>query len=159
MDKCIRDNDSVWPRGSPMKKLIVSSMKCNVCVNKLVTYRNYSSAFIDGSRNLCTSAFKDHAKSDMHQRAILLAKKSDASDVTEYAPIAKALCTIDPVTEKRVRRKFEVAYMLCKENMLKWRQFASWRSCMKSDMGTRMVKHALCLWSIGTEALVATYTT
>ena len=37
--------------------------------------------------------------------------------MVEYAPIAKALCTLDASTEKRLRGKFEIAYFLCKENM------------------------------------------
>ena len=49
--------------------------------------------FIGGSKNLRASSFKDHAASDMHAQAMLLLKKQSSSDVTEYAPIAKALHT------------------------------------------------------------------
>ena len=44
-------------------------------------------------------------------------KKSQSSDVTEYAPIAKALSTLDTSSEQRLKRKFEIAYLLCKQNL------------------------------------------
>ena len=37
--------------------------------------------------------------------------------ITEYAPIAKALNTLDAATERRVRKKFEIVYCISKENM------------------------------------------
>ena len=82
-----------------------------------MTCRNYSSAFIDGSQNLRSSAFKDHAKSDMHQRAMLLLRKASAIAVTDYSPIARAFSSIHSATEERVKKQFEIAYMLSKENL------------------------------------------
>lgn len=98
----------------------VRCLKCSVCIrfrDKLVTCRNYSSAFIDGSQNLRSSAFKDHAKSDMHQRAMLLLRKASAVAVTDYSPIARAFSSIDSATEERIKKQFEIAYMLSKENL------------------------------------------
>ena len=95
-------------------------MKCKVCIqfkDKLASCRNFSAAFIEGSRNLRASAFKDHARSDMLRRAKLLFRKQSCNRVVEFAAIAKALCTLDASTQKRLRRKFEIAYFLCKENM------------------------------------------
>jgi len=43
--------------------------------------------------------------------------QSSASDVTEYAPITKALSTLDARSEQRLKRKFEIAYLLCKQNL------------------------------------------
>ena len=58
--------------------------------------RDYSNAFISGSKTLRASSFKDHAASDMHARAMLLLKKQRSSDdVTEHALLAKALHTLD----------------------------------------------------------------
>ena len=124
-EKWIRENDKLfntrtWLVYEKVDREFVSSMKCKVCVqfkDKLASCRNFSAAFIEGSRNLRASAFKDHARSDMHRRAMLLFRKQSCTSVVEYAPIAKALCTLDASTEKRLRRKFEIAYFLCKENM------------------------------------------
>ena len=56
----------------------VVSLKCSVCTRysqKLVGMRNYNSAFVEGTSNLRTSSFKDHASSEMHARAMQLHKK------------------------------------------------------------------------------------
>ena len=46
----------------------VSHLRCSICTrfqDKIESSRNFSRAFITGKSNLCTSAFRDHAKSDM----------------------------------------------------------------------------------------------
>ena len=96
-------------------------MKCSICIrfqDKLRSDKNFNPAYILGSKNLQTSSFKDHATSDMHQHAMKLLKKSQSSgDVSSYAPIAKALTTLDARTEETVKKKFEIAYFLTKENL------------------------------------------
>ena len=90
----------------------VSALKCSVCIqfeDKLHSLRNYHPAFITGSTNLRASSFKDHAVSEMHKRAMVLYKKSKSTSVTDYSPVSRALSTIDPITEARVCRKFEIA--------------------------------------------------
>ena len=82
----------------------MSTLKCSVCIHfqdKLRGILNYSQpVYVEGSKNLRASSFKDHAKSDMHQQAMLLYRKSQSHDITEYAPIAKALSTLDAGSEK-----------------------------------------------------------
>lgn len=101
-----------------MKQLggaIVEALKCSVCImfkDKLQGMRNFKLGFIDGSRNLRTSSFKDHAASDMHTRAMLLIWKGSSSSVVDYAPIAKDLHTLDPVTFATVSKKLEVTYFI-----------------------------------------------
>ena len=41
-------------------------------------------------------------------------RKSQSRSVTEYAPIAKALSTLSSEAEEK---KFEIAYLICKEGM------------------------------------------
>ena len=53
----------------------------------------------------------------MHKRSMLLLSKSRSKNAVEYAPIAKALSTLDPDTASKMKRKFEIAYMLCKEGL------------------------------------------
>ena len=114
VDKWITDNDRTLSTTTlltyeQLNRERVHCLKCSVCIqfrDKLVTCRNYSSAFIEGSKNLRSSAFKDHARSDMHQRAILLLKKASAKDITDYAPIARAFSSIDSSTEERVKQQF-----------------------------------------------------
>ena len=81
--------------------------------------RNYRSAFIDGTSNIHTSTFKEHATTDMHARAMSLFKKQQSSSVLEYAPIARALINLpmDERSKQRTKRKFEVSYMIAKEKL------------------------------------------
>ena len=99
----------------------VSSLKCSICIRfleKLLSQKNYNLAFITGSKNLQTSSFKDHAVSDMHKHVMVLYKKSNAGgDVAAYAPIARALSVMDARTAETVKKKFEISYFLCKENL------------------------------------------
>ena len=48
---------------------------------------------------------------------MLLFKKSQLSDVTNYAPFAKALSTLDASLELKLMKKFDIAYVLCKQNL------------------------------------------
>ena len=49
----------------------------------------------------------------------MLDKKEKASSMVEYAPIAKALAdaSINEVATGKLKRKFDVAYMIVKENL------------------------------------------
>ena len=55
----------------------------------------------------------------MHKRAMGLFKKQQSSSVREYAPIMAALLqpSMDKATCIRTKRKFDVAYMITKENL------------------------------------------
>ena len=64
---------SVWLsyERSPSNRSIVENLKCKMCsrfVDKIRSSKNLSDSFVVGSRNLNTSAFKDHAASEMHRR-------------------------------------------------------------------------------------------
>ena len=63
------------------------------------------------------SAVKNHADTEMHKCSMLLLSKSKASGVVEYAPITRALSTLDPDSASKMKRKFEIAFMLCKERL------------------------------------------
>ena len=122
VEKWIAENDkalstSTWLKYDKADCEYVATLKCSVCIefqDKLRGMRNYSNAFIGRSKNLRASSFKDHSASDMHARAMLLLKKQSSSDVTEYAPIAKALHTD---AEEKLKRKFDIAFFISKENM------------------------------------------
>ena len=52
---------------------------------------NFHPAFIEGMTCVQTTAFKEHAATDMHARAMALFKKHHASSMCKYVPIATAL--------------------------------------------------------------------
>ena len=55
----------------------------------------------------------------MHACAMVLFKKQHASSVSEYAPIAAAQLQLstDDATREQTKRKFDIAYMIAKENL------------------------------------------
>ena len=119
VDKWITDNDKMlntvtWLKYSKSDREHVGTLLCSICTrfnNRLRGVRNYNQAYIVGSTNLRTSSFKEHAASDIHQRAMVLFKKSQCTDVAEYAPIARMLTELDAEAEMRLKRKFELAYL------------------------------------------------
>ena len=82
----------------------------------------------------------------MHHHAMQLFKKSQSRDVTEYAPIAKALCTLDKSSEEKLKRKFEIAYMICKENLafVKMAALCELEVCHGVDLGTGYKNDQAC---------------
>ena len=123
VQKWIAENEkelatATWLSYERLDRDNVATLKCKVCVMyeaKIIGMRNFSHAFIDGCSNLKASAFKEHASSLMHQKSMVLYKKSQSVPVTDYAPIAKALSTLDERTEAILMRKFDIAYAICKE--------------------------------------------
>ena len=58
------DRASTWLMYDKADRDRVSSLRCSVCIqfqSKLSGMRNYNPEFIDGSKNLRASSFKDHA--------------------------------------------------------------------------------------------------
>ncbi len=117
-DKAV--NTKTWLEYDAADRFNVVKIKCGVCrrfEDKVRGCRNFSPAFIAGTENLRTSSFKDHAKSDMHQRAMLLLRKAQATSICEYSPMARCLFTMDSDTEVKIKKKFDVAYMMAKQHI------------------------------------------
>ena len=111
---------ATWLTYDKVNRDHVDKLRCSVCTrfeSKINKCRNFSCAFIHGTFNLCTSAFKDHAKSEMHAMSMRLLRKEQSSSVTEYSPIAKAMYRMEENVEKQSKRKFDVAYLIAKEGM------------------------------------------
>ena len=95
------------------------ALKCAVCSQfkaKLESMRNYCSAFIEGTNNVRTSTFKEHATTDMHARAMALFKKQWSSSVGSVASLtthqSRGFLPIlmDERSKSRTKCKFEIAY-------------------------------------------------
>ena len=113
-------NTSTWLEYEASDCYHVATLKCKVCtrfVDKIRGSRNFNAVFIEGSANLRTSSFTDHAKSDMHQRAMLQLRKETSTDIRDYAPIARCMFTMDRVAEETIKRKFDLAYFMAKEGI------------------------------------------
>ena len=73
------------------------------------------------SLNHRTSNITDHALSDQHKTAMtkLCADQAKASNksITAYSPLARSLLTLDEVVKNRLRKKFDICYVMAKERM------------------------------------------
>ena len=125
VEKWIRENKktlqtSMWLKYDKGRSGTVLSLKCELCIRyreKIESCKNYNPASIIASNNLRTFAFKDHARSEMHQKVCSLFMKSKAVSVTDCAPIARALEKIDATTVSNIKRKFEIAYFISKQHL------------------------------------------
>ena len=107
-------------------KTLVSTLWCAVrkqYESQLESLKNFSRACIDNSTNQKTSNIIDHASSDQHKTAMAWLCKERAQSaklpVAVYAPIAHSLqSTLDPAVKDKLKNKFDITYVLVKENLL-----------------------------------------
>ena len=97
----------------------VSLLKCKVCCNYKERLGNFHLAYIEGSVNVKTSSFKEHAESEMHKHTMRLHKKSLGTVAISSTPIVQsfASCSMDKVTLERTKKKFDIAYFIAKEGL------------------------------------------
>ena len=84
VEKWVMENDrtlntSVWLKFDMADRDHVLALRCDVCSQfkeRLQSMRNFRPAFIEGTTNVRTTTFKEHAATDMHARAMGLDKNS-----------------------------------------------------------------------------------
>ena len=86
VNKWIRENDKILSTATWLKfdidaanRGVVVALRCSICkqfCDKLVDMRNYNSAYVEGSSNLRSSSFKDHASTEMHAQAMQLSRSA-----------------------------------------------------------------------------------
>ncbi len=64
-----------------------------------------------------TSNVIDHAKSDQHKAAMIHVRKAANQPFKTYSLIARSLLTMDETTQRCTGKKFDICYLLMKENM------------------------------------------
>ena len=75
-------NTTVWLKFYMADRDHVASLRCAVSTqfkDNLVSMRNFRPAFIEGTTNVQTSTFKEHAATSMHERVIGQFKKQQSS--------------------------------------------------------------------------------
>lgn len=108
-------------------KFLVSTLWCAVCrqyETRICGHKNFSRAWIDGSSNHKTSNISDHTNSESHKAAMMYFRKDQAQSrnesVTSYSPIARSLlssASMDPAVRERVKKKFDISFVLAKEHI------------------------------------------
>ena len=129
VEKWIIENDKVLDTTLWLKFDVIAEdlehvlkLKYSVCgqfKQQLISMRNYNPAFVDGTTNTHASSFKDHAITETHKRAMILYKKQHLSNLYDYVLIVNALLlpSMNELTRARLKRKFELAYLIAKEKM------------------------------------------
>ena len=102
----------------------VRSLWCSVCKEyqqRISSMKNYSDAWITGSQNQRTSNLLDHVRSEQHKAAMLRHRAAQAratnEPVSSYSPIAQSLLTMEESEGSRMKRKFELSYMMAREGI------------------------------------------
>ena len=102
----------------------VESLWCETCrrfEDKICGTENFSAAWITGSTYHKLSNVLDHARSDQHKLSMSLLHAAQAkatnTPVTAYTLIAQSLLSMDKLLLERMGKKFDICYMLAKENL------------------------------------------
>ena len=120
-----RDHQSItWLRCDvDQEKTLVAKLWCNVCrkyESNIRGLKNFSRAWLEGSGNHKTSSIVDHATSEQHKVAMMRLRHDQAKEsepIVSYSPIARSLMTMDTTVRERVKKKFDISYVLAKESM------------------------------------------
>ena len=112
-----------WLRCDKQQKH-VETLWCATCRrfdDRIRGTKNFSSAWITGSTNQKLSNVLDHVWSEQHKSSMSLLRveqaKATNAALTTYAPIAKSLSSMDKSLEERMGNKFDICYVLAKENL------------------------------------------
>ena len=102
----------------------VLSLWCSVCreyKSRICGMKNFSEAWITGSENQRSSNLLDHANSEQHKSAMsphrTAQARSSNQPITTFAPIARSLLNLGDSEKVRLRRKFDMCYMMAKEGL------------------------------------------
>ena len=105
-------------------KNFVATLYCSVCKRfeqHIQSGRNFSVAWITGSANKKLSNVIDHAKRDAHKAAMSRLHneqvRQSGSSVVLSSRIGQSLLNLIETTRQRMRKKFDVCYMMAKESV------------------------------------------
>ena len=127
-DKWQRDNDRdyqtlVWLRCELERDNVhVAFLFCDVCKrykDNIISMRNFQMTWITGTTNQKISVVMEHASSEVHKVAMGRFKSISAKSKGKslFSVIGRSLTTLDATTQAQMRRKFDVRYMMAKENI------------------------------------------
>ena len=103
---------------------LVNTLWCKVCrtyQTRIRFKRNFSAVWVTGSTNHKSSNITDHGKSEQHIdcMAYMRADSAEARNepVESYAPIAHSLLHMEDSEREKMKRKFEICYVLAREGV------------------------------------------
>ena len=105
-------------------KKVVVALRCSICCRfkeRIQSLRNFSDKWILGADSLRTSNIRDCSKTNQHVQAMRLLAKEHATargdGPSSYAPILQAMSTLSDTEKTRLKRKFDIAYLVATEKM------------------------------------------
>ena len=108
----------------PNDRSLVSVLWCEPCRKyeaRIRGQKSFSNAWIQGTSNQRTSSVIDHANSNQHKAAMSYLKsdlaKANNEPVMSFSTIARSLMNMDTATRERMKRKFDICYVMAKEGM------------------------------------------
>ena len=119
-------NTLLWLRCDVSKddKTVVEMLWCEACrkhEDRITGIKNLSKVWITGSNNQKTSNIVDHATSEQHCAAMVRvranAARASKQPLTTYSPIARSLLVMDEAVQGRMKRKFDICYVMAKESL------------------------------------------
>ncbi|KAL5491664.1 hypothetical protein EMCRGX_G016996, partial [Ephydatia muelleri] len=97
---------------------------CDVCKKyeaNIQSLKNFTTTWITGSTNQKVSNVVDHASSDVHRAAMMRLRadhaKAKGQPATMVSPIVASLWQMDDKTRSRMRRKFDLCFVMAKESL------------------------------------------
>jgi len=105
-------------------KNYVATLHCSMCKRfeqYIQSGRNFSAAWISGSSNKKLNNVIDHANSEAHKTAMSKLHseqvRQSGSSVVLISRIGQSLLNLDETTKQRMRKKFDVCYVMAKESL------------------------------------------
>ena len=105
-------------------KRTVQYLYCDVCKKyeaNIQSFKNFTTTWITGSTNQKVSNVVDHASSDVHRAAMMRLRadhaKAKGQPATMVSPIVASLWQMDDKTRSRMRRKFDLCFVMAKESL------------------------------------------
>ena len=103
---------------------LVVYLYCDVCrkyEERMQSMKNYTNTWVTGSTNQKVSNLTAHATSDTHKAAMIRLRvesaKAKGESTAMLSPIAACFLTLDGETRVKMRCKFDVCYLMAKENI------------------------------------------
>ena len=132
-DDLAKDNGSIWLHYDADKQEHVEKLYCRVCQKykqQLSTMKDFSNAWIIGSKNLKLSNAKDHANSNCHLRAFRLHANEirTGSGGSLQMPeklmpgpnqptVIEGFSQMSEIAQEQLKKKFELAYFVAKKEL------------------------------------------
>ena len=100
---------------------LVGLLWCAVCrrfEERIRGVKNFSNVWVTGSSNHKSSNVLDHGRSEQHKVAMTrLRVEQSRAPASTYAPIARSLLTMDKTVQEKMKKKFDICFVMAKENM------------------------------------------